>query len=323
MRLLLLLVFALLLSCSEDALENSTQSYKTIESVAVLQRSDLQEKTPQDAIIFGDTLYVLTRDTANITTLELFQQSTGKHLTSFKTWTYSDGSVDSLFNGMTISIFDSLLCIGSKDSRVDIFNRSTLSYKSSIGTGNWWGDENTLIVHSFALALVRDLFIIRDKHNLRIYSSSDLTEEKRNAVPLKAKSIDLGSNSSGRRFGMEVLGEYLYVTDNPNKAIERFALSDIVTGSMQITPIDTITLEGRPYDISAHDNLLYIPTDDKVVLVYNPASGEITEKSSIIGHTFESPQTFLFSGNNFCIVETESNQVVLGAVNYHNLSIYE
>ncbi len=323
MRLLLVIITLLFTSCSTDVVDPRVETYKTIDYVSTLGSDVLSGLIPQDAIIHNDTLYVLTRDTLNSSTLELFQFSSGEHLTSFKTWNYSDGTLDSLYSGMTISIFDSLLCIGGENSRVDIFDRSTLTYKSTIGNGNWWGDESTLIVHSFALAVVNELFVIRDKHNLRIYSVADLTEENRKKVPLVAKSISLGGNGSKRRFGMALLGDFLYVTDNPNKSIERFATTDIVSGSMEITPVDTIVLESRPYDISSHDNLLYIPTDNKEILVYNPETSEFKEKNSIVGHVFESPQTLLFTNDDFCIVETESNSVVLGKVNYHELSIYE
>ncbi len=160
MRLLLFLVPVLLASCSTDVVEPRIESYQTMDYVSTLSSDDLGGRTPQDAIIHSDTLYVLTRDSEHKTSLELFQYSTGEHLSSFDRWHYSDNSVDSLYAGMTISIFDSLLCIGSESSRVDIFDRATLTYKSTIGNGNWWGDESTLIVHSFALALVNDLFFI-------------------------------------------------------------------------------------------------------------------------------------------------------------------
>lgn len=313
---------SLTVSCTTDSVTPQIEQFKTFEKTNTLTIDDLKGIPPQDAVIFGDTLYVLTRDSLHETTVELFLISSEEHLGSLKHWQTSDGMTDSLVQGMSISVFDSLLCIASEKSRVDIFDRRTLQYRSTIGNGNWWGDENTLIVHSFALELVNNLLIIRDKHNLRMYSVEELTEENHKKVPLTAKSVALGGNSSKKRFGMTIHDEYLYVTDYPNRSIERFSLSSIQAGDMEIKPVDTIPLPNRPFDISSHGSKLFIPTDANSILVYDPLQNEFIQRSSLEGYTLESPRTMLFHEDDFAIVETVSKSVVLGKVKYHELSIY-
>ncbi len=112
-----------------------------------------------------------------------------------------------------IHIADNRLYVASHSTnRVDIFDLSATAPKfiMSLGTGNWWGDQNYAMVHSHAVAANSKYVFSADIENrINVWQQSDVTAAKH----LKAqKFARLSLPNCGRycTVHLETVGDYLY-----------------------------------------------------------------------------------------------------------------
>lgn len=322
-RILLITLFTLMIvGCS--SVETRDESYTVLTHTGTLSTADVGGLPPQDAVLYGDTLYVLSRGVDSGTALTLIENSSMTVLDSWATWTDTAGVQGTLTEGMSLTATADRFYICSEGSRVDVFDRQTMEYITTIGKGNWWADDSVVLVHAFALAENNGKVIIRDKHQLRVYNVDDLTYENRKNVLLQAKSINLGTNGGKKPYGMVVVDEKLFVTGYDRKEIHVFETTQFGGNDTAIAPIDTIVLDSRPYDIAEIHGALYIVFSNGTVEKRSPSSYELLKQFNGFEYgAFEYPSTLQFGAGMFYMVEDSLEEISYGTVDEFSVKVYE
>ena len=123
---------------------------------------------------------------------------------------------------------------------------------------------------------------------------------------------------------MVVSDDKIFVTGYDEKAIHVFKQSQFTSHDTDIVPIDTISLDERPYDISESQGALYIVLNNGTVEKRSPASYELLKSfTGFEEGEFQFPSTLQFSGGMFYMVEDSLEEISYGTVDEFSVKVYE
>lgn len=278
-------------------------------------------RVPKDVFLVGDTLLVVSTDTAGNDALEIRSASDGALHGTLESW--GAGSSSTGFAGTVTSVTatSDRIFVGTTESRVEVFRRWPLAWETTVGTGVWWGNDTLRMVHSFGLGTIDSLLLVRDKSSLRAYPRSGMTLSNRNKVRLHSRSRELATSTA--HHGIAVHGTRIFVTDHASRSILVFERKDFGTGAMEVAPSDTIPLSFRPLGIAVHRDELFVTGTDGGFEIRRAANGSLVRESGRIeGHVFSDPGAIATDESRFQVVEQASGRVVAGEIRYSRLTIH-
>lgn len=278
-------LLVLLISLSSLALIHCDSASDTIKPTEVqylnyLEKGDsisfdqLSESPVVSLNFMGDTLLVMTLDSNNQSELIFWSLTTSSQIKTLTTY-HED---ESFVGGTYIDVSDSLIYVGSKESRVIVLKRHNQEYLTTLGVGTWWGPDSLLMVHSFGATHNDSLFYVRDKGRIRTYAINQFDTANAGKIPFHSITTDQGNNSQPHAL---VLHEsLLYSTDYGKRMISIFNETDFNNTQDSIAPVDSIELSYRPIDIDYIDDALWVTELNGVIHKYDLNTYEETGELS-------------------------------------------
>lgn len=218
-------------------------------------------ETFTDFAVYGDTVAIVSEITENDTkkrSVQLYSLSAKNKLTSISQWENANNETESFTNELKdIYINQNYIVICQLNSRADLFDRNTMAHVKTIGTGNWHGNDNHIMVHSFGSVIWKNYLIIRDITQLRIYDLNTLSVYKDKQVPFYAKSVAFNRNNSYTENPIFVDGSNLYIGDYGSRNLHQFELSGLTAGK-ELPIKETLSLKASPTAIFSLDSSLWV-----------------------------------------------------------------
>lgn len=175
---LLLLIFALCVSCSKDE-EPSDKGSTPPQEPVYTTFTDAGEVvvpgvlpanfTPRSVRVKGDTLFVANTNAADRSVL-LLNLTTGELIGRIDSWVRK--GVKETFNAEIgdMAVSDRYIFVGMYNSRINIFDRRTLQFVNAIGRSDGkWGDDIYSMTHCYGLRECGERLMVRDKNTIRGY----------------------------------------------------------------------------------------------------------------------------------------------------------
>lgn len=258
-----------------------------------------------DLALLGDTLFVnteLMKDDRTIRTVKLYSIASKSKIAELGTW-QEGGKTVSFTDKLTDVYADTTYIIVSQlNSKIDIFDSKTLKHLKTIGTGNWWGNDNYIMVHSFGVTVWKHFLVTRDITQLRIYDLRTLSANPNKQVPFYTKSNPLARNNAYKPITLTCKGDTLWCGDFSRKRIDVFNMKTMTSAS-EIEKVGTLNLSVSPLSIDYVENNLWITAFDKILRKMNRA-GHLQSQYDL------SVQNGVISGSYFYGIDSKSQNVV-------------
>lgn len=184
---------------------------------------------PKAIAISKEKLYV-----CNGNVLEIFDALTLAHLKTVSNYTKNNTTI-ALTNLTSVCIDNGRIYLGSTDSRLFVFDETTLSGISTVGNGQWW----QTFVHVFGVTVKDGLVFVKEKNTtIKVFETAQITETSDwNLAPI-AKLNTL--NGYTEIYSLDVLSGNLVVAGRDAKSYLYYDIANIKANSTNslTTPIE-------------------------------------------------------------------------------------
>lgn len=246
-----LLLLCLITSCSKDsdsANNNTTYNYYYPTDETAITASEIGNGTgaldPKGIAIANNKLYICNGDV-----LEIFDATTLKYIKTITNYTKGTTTI-ALTKISSVCIDNGRIYVGSRDSRIFVFDENTNGGISTVGDGQWW---NTF-VHVFGLVAKDGLLFVKEKEtSIKIFETSQITENSNWDLKPIAKLNTL--NGFDQVYSLDVVAGNLVVAGRDAKSYLYYNIANIKanTASSLVEPIKPTTApfsDAKPIAIS-------------------------------------------------------------------------
>lgn len=317
--LLLMLTLCIFYSCSKDDNEYIPDDYTyyyptdSSELTANLIGDGTGTFDPSGIAISNDKLYV-----CNGNVLEIFDALSLEHIQTITHFKKGDTSIE-LSSLSSISIDAGRIYIGSRESRLFVFDESTTEGITTVGNGQWW----QTFVHVFGVVVKDDLVFVKEKNNIiKVFETSQINETSDWDLPPYAQLNTL--NGYTEVYSMDVVSGNLIVAGRDAKGYLYYNIKNIINKaeSSLVTPIEPTKgtfLSIKPTSIIFNNDwaitsesmrdtnyLRIYPKDEFVRKKYNP----IIDVSDIMGSNSFGSIVSVAHLNNLLFLSDSSNKKI-------------
>lgn len=247
----------------------------------MLPGGTLNSFMPVGSAVKGDTLFVIDRERkSDRYQLHAFSIKDKKHIRTLSEWQYKEKSY--FFDDMitAVAVSDKYVYVGTRNSKIEVFDVQTLNFVTRIGDGNW--DNSTYrMVHVFALAVSNGQLFVRDKERIVVYNEQDVTPEDFQRIPRYSYSETLGYNTNFNTYDAAVAKNgRVYFTDYEKRAVQ--VVDPATIKEMKaFAPVQVFDMkERKPKGIALHGDNMYVSFERMGVLPqvmrFDATSGTLT-----------------------------------------------
>lgn len=251
----ILLLLCLFTNCSKDTDgENSgtTYSYYYPTDETAITASEIGTGTgafdPKGIAVANNKLYICNGDV-----LEIFDATTLKYIKTISNYTKGTTTI-ALTKISSVSIDKGRIYVGSRDSRLFVFDENTNAGISTVGDGQWW---NTF-VHVFGVVVKDGLIFVKEKEtSIKVFETSQITENSNWDLKPLAKLNTL--NGFDQIYSLDVVSGNLVVAGRDAKSYLYYNIANIKANAANsldepIKPTTAPFSDAKPIAISFSEN---------------------------------------------------------------------
>ncbi|MFB3390327.1 PQQ-binding-like beta-propeller repeat protein [Flavobacterium sp. LAR06] len=251
----ILLLLCFFTSCSKDSdSENNgtTYNYYYPTDETAITATEIGAGTgtldPKGIAIANNKLYICNGDV-----LEIFDATTLKYIKTISNYTKGTTTI-ALTKLSSVSIDNGRIYVGSRDSRLFVFDENTNAGISTVGDGQWW---NTF-VHVFGVVVKDGLVFVKEKEtSIKVFETSQITENSNWDLKPIAKLNTL--NGFDQVYSLDVVSGNLVVAGRDAKSYLYYNIANIKANAANslIEPIKPTTApfsDAKPIAISFSEN---------------------------------------------------------------------